>query len=323
MQFLKSGILTSIQDPGRVGYREQGINTNGNMDALSPRLINILLNNDESEAVLEMHYPTPVIQFEEDVIACIGGGEFSPKVNGKDIEEWRVHLFKKGDTLSFGAKKRGERCYLAVKGGFDIPSVMGSKATNIAAGFGGHLIQKNDHLYTKLKNGSLLAAKEIFKLNAKIVNSKLRPQINCVQELRVITGADFECLDKESRDAIYHQKFIISAHCNRMGFRLEGDCLNLNACGSSISSAVDFGTIQLLPDGQLLILMADHQTTGGYPKIGNVISVDLPILAQLSVGQHISFREISIEKAEEIFLKQEREIKKFRASVSLGLLEKF
>ncbi|WP_341225884.1 biotin-dependent carboxyltransferase family protein [uncultured Arcticibacterium sp.] len=319
MIFLKSGILTSIQDIGRCGFKDKGINPSGAMDTLSMRLLNILLGNEDTEAVLEFHYPTPTITFEEHALFAIGGANFSGSLNNKSISNWKVQEAKPGDMLSFGKKINGERAYIAIKGGFNLKKSLGSNSTNLLGGFGGKKIEKGDSLDLNLKNGQLFAATEKVYLAPKTVNVNLRPAFEQKQEIRVIAGKDLSSLDLESRNKIFKQSFIISSHADRMGYRLEGDCLNLQSSDEQISSSVAFGTIQLLPDGQLVILMADHQTTGGYPKLANVISVDLPILAQLSVGQHVTFREISMEVAESVFLKQEREMKKFKSAVQLYL----
>jgi antagonist of KipI len=313
--FLKSGILTSIQDIGRQGFKDKGVNPSGAMDTLSMRLLNTLLGNEDNEAVLEFHYPTPTINFDEFAIIALGGADFSPALNNKPISNWKIYNVKPGDMLSFGTKKDGERAYLAVKEGFKIKELLGSKSTNLKSGFGGIKVEKGNSIELNLKNGRLYNASQKVTTTPRSVNLKLRPPFQQKQEIRVIAGKDLGCLDIESRKVIFNQCFIISNNADRMGFRLEGDCLNLEKSNEQISSAVAFGTIQLLPDGQLIILMADHQTSGGYPKIANVISVDLPILAQLSVGQHITFREIAVEVAESVYMKQEREIKKFRSAV--------
>ncbi|MGR3812374.1 5-oxoprolinase subunit C family protein [Jiulongibacter sp. NS-SX5] len=317
MIFLKSGILTTVQDLGRTGYQAKGINPNGAMDQTSMRLINILLGNDENEAVIEFHYPTPTITFEEHALFSIGGADFSPSLNRQSIDNWKVHSAAPGDMLTFGKKMKGERAYLSVKGGFKLPKILDSSSTNLRANFGGQKIVKGTSLELNLKNGTLYEATQKIKVFPRTVNVSLRPYIKTDQEIRIIAGAEIDTLDKESRNKIFGQRFIVSGHSDRMGYRLEGDCINSQGNSDLISSAVAFGTIQLLPDGKLVILMADQQTTGGYPKIGNVISTDLPILAQLSVGQHITFREISIEVAEQIVLKQEREFSKFKAAVKL------
>jgi antagonist of KipI len=315
--FLKSGILTSIQDLGRQGFQDKGINPSGAMDTLSMRLVNILLGNSEKEAVIEIHYPSPTITFEEHAIIAIGGADFSPTINNQFIRNWRIIEVEPGDMLSFGKRNGGERAYLAVKEGFKIDTVLNSMSTNLKANFGGKKINKGDSLELNLRNGRLFSASKKVNLAPRTVNAKLRPPFDNVQEIRIIAGKDLSCLAKESRDIVFGQKFIISTHADRMGYRIEGDCINLKGNEESISSAVTFGTIQLLPDGQLIILMADHQTTGGYPKLANVIAVDIPILAQLSVGQHISFREITHEVAESVFLKQEKAINRFKSTIKL------
>ncbi|MCR9062913.1 MAG: biotin-dependent carboxyltransferase family protein [Cytophagales bacterium] len=317
MIFLKSGILATVQDLGRFGYQESGLNPSGAMDTISMRLINILLGNDENEAVIEFHYPTPTITFEEHAIFVIAGADFSPTLNRNPIDNWKIHTALPGDILCFGKKVKGERAYLSVKGGFKLPKVLESNSTNLRAGFGGMKIVKGTSLELNLKNGTLFEASRKLNLAPKMVNVNLRPYIKNDQEIRIVGGSDLESLDLDSRNKIFGQRFIVSGHSDRMGYRLEGDSLNRDKGAELVSSSVAFGTIQLLPNGQLIILMADHQTTGGYPKIGNVISTDIPILAQLSVGQHITFREITVEVAEQIVLKQEREIKKFKAAIEL------
>lgn len=317
MIFLKSGILTSIQDTGRHGFQDKGVNPSGVMDTLSMRLLNILLGNSEDEAVIEFHNPTPTIRFEEYAIFAVGGGNFSPSLNNKSISPWKIQQANPGDMLSFGKKEKGERGYISVKNGFFVENVLGSKSTNLKADFGGLKIEKGTMLTLNLINGQLYTANIKVTQSPRTVNLNLRPPFELKQEIRVIAGKDLSCLDQVSRDSVFSQCFIISTHADRMGYRLESDCLNLKESVQAISSSVAFGTIQLLPDGQLIILMTDHQTSGGYPKIANVISVDLPLLAQLSVGQHITFREISIDVAESVFEKQEREINKFKSAVNL------
>ncbi|WP_261449424.1 5-oxoprolinase subunit C family protein [Marinilongibacter aquaticus] len=305
-----------MQDLGRRGYQSIGLNPNGVMDHISMRLINILLGNAENEAVIEFHYPTPMISFEEQALIAIGGADFSPSLNNKPLENWKVYVVGPGDMLTFGKKVKGERAYLSVKGGFKFPKILDSSSTNLSAGFGGIKIAKGFSVELKLKNGTVVEAANKIKISPRTVNVALRPYIKIEQEIRIIGGAELDSLDAESCHRIFGQRFIVSAHSNRMGYRLEGDCLKQqDDYADNISSSVVFGTVQLLPNGQLVILMADHQTTGGYPKLGSVISTDLPILAQLSVGQYIRFREISIDVAERIVEKQEREIRKFKAAV--------
>lgn len=311
-------MLTTIQDNGFVNQRSKGIGTSGVMDKTSMRLLNILLDNSEQTEVLEMHYPGPTIKFEEHGLITLGGGDFSPKLNGSNVDSWRIQKVKPGDMLTFGKRICGARMYLAVKGGFCKKPVLGSKSTSLVHTLGGSRIAKGDVLDLNLVNGSFYNAVQKFKISPKTVCGSMRPPLTEEQEIRFIANTSIEGLDQKSIDKIFSQPFIISGSSNRMGYRLEGEKIDLSNIQEQISSAVAFGTIQLLNDGSLVILMADHQTTGGYPRLGQVITVDLPILAQLNVGQHIKLREISVEVAESVFLKQEKEIKKFKASVSMN-----
>lgn len=310
-------MFTTVQDGGFVKLRAEGIGTSGAMDRTTMRLLNILLENEEECEVLEMHYPAPTISFQENVLIALGGADFSPKLNGQSIDSWKMHLVKSGDMLTFGHRVAGARMYLAVKGGFDLKPALGSKSTSTLLSFAGKRIEKGDVLNPYLLNGSFYAAAEKFKVSPHTVCGSLRPCLKNNQEIRIITNNSLDGLDHESLEKIFSQEFIISANSNRMGYRLEGEKIEVKGLGEQISSAVAFGTIQLLHDGSITVLMADHQTTGGYPMLGQVISVDLPILAQLNVGQHLKFREVSVLVAEEVYLKQEKEIKKLKTSVSL------
>ncbi len=314
----KSGVLSTIQDLGRTGFRRFGINLNGAMDKTAVRLINILLGNDETEAVLEMHFPAPVLQFEEDTIIALGGADFGAKLDDKLIENWRPYFIEKNQTLIFTKKGFGNRAYLSIKGGFKIEKWLGSTSTNLTAeigGFEGRNLQKNDRL--------------IFNSKFKIQNSKflykisknLTPRYSSFPTVRVIVGAEYEQMTALSEQNFLKQDFTISNDSNRMGFRLNGEPLYLLDKIELVSSAVDFGTIQLLPDGQLVTLMADHQTSGGYPRIAHVVSTDLPILAQLGANDKVGFEIISLEEAEGLLFQNEIELNYLRFGVKEKLRE--
>ncbi len=302
----KSGILTTIQDLGRKGFRRFGINPNGAMDAQAVRLINILLGNDETEAVLEMQFPAPVFEFEEVAVIALGGADFNAQIDNKPIENWRPVFVEKGSKLSFEKKNFGSRAYLAVKGGFEIEKWLGSFSTNLRAeigGFEGRALKKNDRIS--------------FNSRFQIPNSKFdykisRGLIPVYQKspaiIRVVAGAELQMMTALSELNFLKQEFTISPNSDRMGFRLRGEPLYLLDKIELVSSAVNFGTIQLLPDGQIIILMADHQTSGGYPRIANVISQDLPILAQLNANESVGFEIVSTEEAENLLMNFENEL---------------
>lgn len=312
----KSGLLTTVQDLGRQGFRRFGINPNGAMDKQAVHLINILLGNDETKAVLEMHFPAPLLEFEEDAIIALGGADFGASFNNNEIENWRPFFIKKGSVLEFKKRTFGNRAYLAVKGGFKIEDWFSSTSTNLTAnigGFAGRALQKNDRL---LFNQRTKDKGQI--TNYKISRSLIPNYQKSPAKVRVIGGAEFELLTAIHEQIFLMQNYWVSRESDRMGFRLTGEPLFLIENQELISSATDFGTIQLLPDGQLIILMADHQTSGGYPRIAHVVSADLPILAQLGANDKIGFEMIALDEAEDLTLAFEKDLNWLRIGVNFN-----
>jgi antagonist of KipI len=311
---LSNGILTTVQDLGRHGARRYGINPGGAMDPKAVRLINILLGNSESEAVIEMHFPAPQIRFDDDAVFALGGADFGAVLNGAAAENWHPHFAEKGSVLNFANKKLGARCYLSVKGGFIIENWLGSAATNLKAqvgGFHGRALKKDDSLSfnskLKIKNS---------KFDYRISRS-LIPIYSSFPTVRVTAGAEYELLSDEARAELTGQNFSIGLQSDRMGFRLEGKPLRLDTPHEFISSAVGFGTIQLLPDGQLIILMADHQTTGGYARLAHIISEDLPLVGQLGAKDGVGFHFIETAEAENLTMDFEKELNFLKLGVSV------
>ncbi|MEQ1645906.1 MAG: biotin-dependent carboxyltransferase family protein [Pyrinomonadaceae bacterium] len=309
MRIEKSGILTTVQDLGRYGYRRMGINPSGVMDHCATRLINILVGNVENEAVIEMHFPAARIVFEADAIFALGGADFDADIDGVSIDTWRPILALKGSTLSFGGRSIGHRAYLTLCGGIEQEKCLGSSSTNLSAGFGG--VEGR-----KLTAGDKIRFRRTetkeFELPRVCVSASLRPHYSRFPTIRIVTAAEHDSLSPAGKETLAQQDFSISNASDRMGFRLSGEPISLARPLELLSSAVDFGTIQLLPDGQLIVLMADHQTTGGYPRIAHVISRDLPLLAQLGPGDKVAFHLISHAEAEELAVDFERELRFFR-----------
>lgn len=303
IKILTNSLLTTIQDLGRNGFRAFGINPNGAMDKTAFRLVNILLGNDENESALEIHFPAPKILFEENAVIALGGADFGAKIENQNLKNWQTVEIKKGQILSFSEKKIGNRLYLGVKGGFAVNDWLKSKSTNLKAkqgGFDGRKLEKDDQIEFRIQNSKL---KTQLKLSPHFVLDYLYSN-----QIRFIPGPEFDLLTPLSSEILLKERFLISQNSDRMGFRLTGKELHLLHEKELVSSAVTFGTMQLLPNGQIIILMADHQTTGGYPRIGNVISVDLPILAQLGANDKVRFEPISLEEAENLALKFENEL---------------
>ncbi len=298
---VKPGILSTVQDLGRVGYRQFGINPGGVMDRTAARAANMLVGNNESDAVLEMHFPAAEILFEKPCDFAISGADLSPELDGEPISNWRTYSADQGSTLRFTGKTMGNRAYLAVCGGLAVESWLGSASTNLSAGVGGQNGRKLE-AGDRLSFGAERASGQMF---AATISTKLIPHYSVFPTVRISEGAEYDLLGDASRASLEEHNFTISNNSNRMGFRLVGEPLLLKTPIEMLSSAVSFGTIQLLPDGQIIVLMADHQTTGGYPRIAHVIERDLPVLAQLGGGDKVAFHLISNADAE--YLKSEFE----------------
>ncbi|MEP7075610.1 MAG: biotin-dependent carboxyltransferase family protein [Acidobacteriota bacterium] len=314
LTIVKEGIFTTLQDLGREGSRSLGVNPGGVMDRTATRIINTLLGNSENEGVLEMHFPAGEIRFDRDSVMALGGADMSPELSGKPVSNWRTVNVAKGDTLRFAAKVKGERTYLAVAGGFQIDAWLGSKSTNLTAaagGFEGRRLRTGD----KIEFNSEPAAKSSLAASASIL-----PRYSRFPTVRFVRGAEFTDLTDASKESFQTDGFVISTNSDRMGFRLTGEALSITNSSEMISSAVNFGTVQLLPDGRLIALMAEHQTTGGYPRIAHVIERDLPLLAQLGPNDGVAFYEVDIEHAELLTLEFDRELAMLKVGVEFAHL---
>ena len=299
----KAGILTTLQDGGRTGGRSLGINVNGPMDPAAAAVANILAGRSAQDALIEMHYPAPVLRFEEDVTIALAGADFGCRVDGKPLSNWSSHDLTKGSVLTFSEKLRGNRAYLAFSDPVAVEPWLGSRSTNLAAGAGGYegrSLQDGDRL-------ELLIDRDSSHRRALRAAPTLVPAYSSFPTVRSIAGDDLDELTKEGAVSILTGTFEISQDANRMGFKLKGPTIKRTG-REKISSSVAFGTVQLLPDGQLIVLMADHQTSGGYPRVAHVITRDLPLLGQLGGGDKIAFHLVSIEEAERLALEFSREL---------------
>ena len=242
----KPGISSTVQDLGRFGYRRSGINPNGVMDRTAARLINILLGNPENAAVIEMHFPAAEIVFEHDCHFALGGAVLDARLDGNDLANWRVHRAAKGSVLTFNQKKSGNRVYLSVRGGFHVEKWLDSASTNLSAkigGFDGRKLESGDQIEFVLIQG--FASQFVHQ---QIAPSPI-PRYSRFPTVRVTQGGEFDLLDRHSQERFQISNFQISNNSNRMGFRLSGEPLGLTKPVEMLSSAVNFGTIQLLPDG--------------------------------------------------------------------------
>lgn len=327
----KGGLLTTVQDLGRYGgYQKDGISASGVMDTIAHRISNLLVGNGEHLATLEITLMGPTILFHRNALIAICGGDLSPTINGEEVQSWRTVFVKKGSILKFGPCKKGCRAYLAVAGGFSVPTVMNSKSTFLKAGIGGYkgrALQAGDELlfglYSLLSlkmQDELLDRKSTgFKEGKWSVPSNLIPVFKSDTPIRVIKGRNYHQFTEESRKSFFNEPFVITPQSDRMGFRLSGPLLTLEKTEEIMTEAVGFGTIQVPADGKPIILLADRPTTSSYPKIGQVASVDLPLVAQAKPGDQLYFTEITHREAQLLYLQKERQLQILKH----GIIEKF
>lgn len=325
IKIIKAGILDTVQDMGRYGHQHLGINPGGAMDRFAACIANILVGNDVKEAVIELHFPASAFLFEKESIIAITGADFVPAINGEIIPLLHPVIVNKNSVLHFQKAESGTRCYLAIAGGLEISKWLKSYSTNLkaaAGGYSGRALTKNDVINLK-KELSLLSArheKDFMVLPWK-ANDKYEGSLESAESIFVIPGHEWNVLADEAKNSFLNQPFIISAASDRMGYRLNGPALHAIKYEELVSSAVSYGTIQLLPDGQLIILMADHQTTGGYPKIAHVISVNLPQIAQKKPGEKIRFKITDQQTAENLFLKHHQHLQQLENACKFKLEE--
>jgi len=310
IRILKAGLLDTIQDMGRFGFQHLGINPTGAMDKFAATIANILVGNQPGDPVIEMHFPASVFLFDQPAVIALAGADFNASVNGEFIPVNQPVLINKSSVLQFHYIKNKARCYLAVKSGFDSDKWLNSYSTNLKAetgGMNGRKLLKDDVIELK---AVFSFPKLLGENDLKILSWKANENWNEVtnEEIFILPGNEWDWLDSASKEKLFSGSFIISPNSDRMGYRLNGEPLGSVKNEELISSPVCFGTIQLLPDGQLIILMTDSQTAGGYPRIGSVLSVCLSRLAQLKPGDKINFSFIDQLTAEKLLIKQNQHL---------------
>ena len=319
IRIVTGGLQTTVQDLGRIVC--------GAMDRLALRIGNMLVGNDDGAAALEASFIGPAITFEQPALIALTGGDLEATINGTAVPAWHAISVPEGATLRCSHPKIGCRSYIAVAGGIDVPLVFGSRSTYLRAQFGGHegrALRSGDALLTGAPTPqSMRIADALRESGAAAVTARwsvsgsLRPRYSDDPVVRLIPGAHFELLDDESRDRLTAGTFYISPSSDRMGYRLASVTLSLREPVELLSEGVAFGTIQLPPGGEPIVLMADHQTTGGYPRVGVVASIVVPLVAQLKPGDRLRFHMISVDEAHRALLAQEHEYAIARFGIAL------
>jgi antagonist of KipI len=309
---IKPGLLDTIQDLGRNGFGNWGISPGGAMDIYAAQVANLLVGNDKHEAVIEIHFPGPQILFEQNTLIAITGADFSPTLVDEVIPRWQPIVVRKNTVLHFPSLVQGGRCYLSVHGGYCIKKWLNSYSTHLKAGAGGwsgQPLKKGDELpfnENTIYFAGLLKEESNYEALPWRVNTDKTYQFP--HEIGFIPGHEWSFLPQASKEIFLQNNFLIHPSSDRMGYQLKGAEIQMEQDTELVSAAVSFGTVQLLPNGQLIVLMADHQTTGGYPRLAHVVTAHLPKLAQLRPSDCIQFKQMDIRMAEQLLVSREKEL---------------
>ena len=303
IKVISPGLQTTVQDVGRIGHYEVGMPPSGAMDKYSYAAGNMLAGNANGAASLEITYMGPVLEFQQDAVIALTGGEIPPKINGESAPMWETLEIKTGDTLSFDFVKGGARVYLAVQGGIDVPLIMDSRSTYTLCGIGGlegRALQEGDEL--QIGNET----EQQIKIGTRIPDEFI-PAFSKQHDIRVIMGLCSYRLTEESKERFLSLEWTVTPEANRVGYRFKGERLNFVdreqpfGAGSNPSNVVDLGypigSIQV-PDGvEPIALLNDAVTGGGYATIATVISSDLNKMAQAKTNEKVRFVSVTIEEA--------------------------
>lgn len=294
------GLLTTVQDLGRPGYGFMGVSPSGAADPVALRLGNLLVGNRPGAAALEMTLHGGRFVFPAGAVVAFTGANFAPAVNGCSAEMWTTHRIPHGGMINFGPTCDFARGYLAIAGGIQVTPFLGSSSTHVLSGLGGH-------------KGRALRKGDVLNLGAKrkgIPSRRIAPSALAHFQphnvLRVTEGPQIAAFSESSKEVLFRGTFRVSEESDRMGVRLEGPPLDCQSLGDMITEGVPLGAMQVTPSGQLIILLVEQQTTGGYPKIANVIGVDLHRLGQLRPRSDIRFERTSLAVARSLWIDQER-----------------
>lgn len=304
---LRAGQASSIQDLGRTGRRDAGVPLSGVMDSTALRVANLLVGNSERAAGIEFAYTGPELEFSADTLIALGGC----RCDG--TPSWQPITVRAGQRIRFGACVEGVYGCIAVAGGVDVPEVLGSRSTYLRGGFGGHegrLLRDGDKLRVQDPSESFLAS--VGDAHWRI-DPRILPAYSRTPRVRVTPGAQAS----EFSRVFFESDYVVSPQSDRMGLRLSGGKLRRHGGDDLLSMAVAPGTIQIPPDGEPLLLMADAQTIGGYPQVAHVIAVDLPLVAQVRPGDAIRFVETGLDEAHRLWHAREHALALLRQGLAL------
>ncbi len=299
IEVLEPGLFTTVQDLGRDGFGPLGVSASGAADAISLRLGNRLVGNSEGAAGLEMTLLGGAFEFADGAVIALSGSDFGATLDGKPVEMWKAMEVRAGQVLRVASTRSGARCYLCVRGGIAVKSFLGSASTHILSGLGGfegRALRRGDVLEIGVAGGGV--RKRSFSAQALAL---LTPR----KVLRATAGPQSDWFDDGARRWFYESSYRVAEDSNRMGLRLEGAAITAPSGGEMISEGMALGAVQVPEGGKPIILFVEQQTTGGYPKIANVISADFHSLGQLRPRDEIRFELVEMETARALLKEQE------------------
>lgn len=322
IEVTRPGLLATIQDKGRFGMQKYGVVVSGAQDIFSLQVANLLVGNELSEAVIEIAMYGSSYIFTKDHMIAITGADLQPMLDGKPVPLWRPIFVPKGSEIIFGSAKHGCYAYVAIAGGLNIETQYGSKSTYIRANIGGvkgRALQKKD----KISIGKLTALQS--DMFAQLLKKDQPPSwfvkydnvlpFAETETLYVLKGSEINYFTEESINQFIENEYMLTPRADRMGYAFQGSELKRRKSKELLSEGVTFGTVQVPSSGQPIILMADRQTTGGYPKLAQVISAHLPRLSQLKPKQYVRFQFVTIEEAEKAYIEMYRYIYELKRSI--------
>jgi antagonist of KipI len=328
----RAGLQTTLQDLGRAGMQHLGVPVNGAMDEISHRLANLLVGNDEHEATLELTLNGPTLRFTEDAVIAICGANMGGSVDRQPLPWYRPIRVPSGARVVFGRPAIGCRAYVAISGGFAIEPVLGSRSTALMGGYGGYLgraLKKGDVLFPRREHEAqtvrwvrLLSRSHhgIAFPNWSVSRARMPYRVS-PQPVRILAGRHWQAFPVAVREALTQGLYKVALDSDRMGYRLDGAVLEARRGHDVLSESVVMGAVQVPPGGQPIVLMADHQTTGGYPIIAVVASVDLPVMAQVRPGEEIQFRMITADEGYAASMVREHQLGRIRQSLAVKLAQ--
>lgn len=311
LEVIAPGLLTTVQDRGRHGYQAFGMPVAGAVDEYALRIANILVGNQEGAAALELTLLGPQLKVLAPIKLALTGADLGAEINGQEFPRWETVAVKSGDEIAFTAAKSGCRAYLAVAGGIDVPEVMGSRSTYLRGkigGLDGRALKAGDHIAAgsqrekNIPSGTRLAPALIPTYQPKIT-------------LRVILGPQENHFTSAGQDTFLQSEYAVTTEADRMGYRLEGPTIEHLAGADIISDGIPLGAVQVPGHGLPIVMLADRQTTGGYPKIADVCSVDLDRIGQAKPGDKIRFEPITVSESIQLLREREAALKEWAESL--------